>query len=67
VPAGLFRALLPAPFLVRLAGLVVALAPLGFVMGIPFPVGLRATVAGCLYGLAAWTAPAPGSSCHLLN
>jgi hypothetical protein len=30
-------------------------------------VGLRATVAGCLYGLAAWTAPAPGSSCHLLN
>ncbi|HEX9638482.1 MAG TPA: hypothetical protein VGB99_13170 [Acidobacteriota bacterium] len=41
----LFRALLPAPFALRLAALVAALAPLGFVMGIPFPVGLRAIAA----------------------
>lgn len=37
----LFQALLPAPFPVRLVVVALAMAPLGFVMGIPFPTGLR--------------------------
>jgi hypothetical protein len=38
----MFVALLPAPFGVRVVALVVAIFPLGFVMGMPFPMGLRA-------------------------
>jgi len=34
-------ALMPLPFALRAALLVLAVAPLGFVMGIPFPIGLR--------------------------
>ena len=41
VLAHAFPALLPAPFAVRLLVVAVAMAPLGFVMGIPFPTGLR--------------------------
>jgi spermidine synthase len=41
----LFVALLPAPFAVRVAVLVVTTFPLGFVMGMPFPMGLRAASA----------------------
>jgi len=37
----LFQALLPAPFPVRLVVVALAMVPLGFVMGIPFPTGLR--------------------------
>ena len=38
----LFEALLPAPFAVRVMALVAAVFPLGFLMGMPFPMGLRA-------------------------
>jgi hypothetical protein len=38
----LFVGLLPAPFGVRVVALVVVTFPLGFVMGMPFPMGLRA-------------------------
>jgi hypothetical protein len=38
----LFVGLLPAPFGVRVMALVVTTFPLGFVMGMPFPMGLRA-------------------------
>lgn len=41
----LFSALLSAPFAVRIAVVAIAIAPLGFVMGIPFPLGLRITSA----------------------
>jgi hypothetical protein len=36
----LFRALLGAPLAVRLLATAFSLAPLGFLMGIPFPAGL---------------------------
>jgi hypothetical protein len=38
----LFEALLPASFAVRVLALVAAVFPLGFLMGMPFPMGLRA-------------------------
>lgn len=41
----LFSALLPAPFALRVVVLALAMLPLGFAMGMPFPVGLRATAA----------------------
>jgi hypothetical protein len=41
----LFSALLPAPFALRVVVLALAMVPLGFAMGMPFPVGLRATSA----------------------
>jgi hypothetical protein len=37
-----FVALLPSPFAVRAIALMVVTFPLGFVMGMPFPMGLRA-------------------------
>lgn len=38
-----FQALLGGAFVFRLAAAVVALAPLGFLMGVPFPSGIRLT------------------------
>jgi spermidine synthase len=37
----LFRLLLGGEFVLRLAAAVIALAPLGFLMGVPFPSGIR--------------------------
>jgi spermidine synthase len=49
----LFRALLAAPFGVRVVALTLALAPLGLLMGMPFPTGLR-VLAARGEGAVAW-------------
>ncbi len=50
----LFRTLLAAPFGVRVVALTIALAPLGLLMGMPFPTGLK-VLAARGEGAVAWS------------
>jgi SAM-dependent methyltransferase len=45
---GLVRALLPLPLALRILAAVALVAPLGFALGMPFPIGLRRTGQGAL-------------------